>query len=100
MGNKHAYLIMAHNNFLVLNILLKSLDYEGNDIYLHIDKKVKNKPQIYAPEYSNLYMVRSKRIQWGGYIQIKCELMLMKEALSKNTLNTHYVPMRFFCRQL
>ena len=38
---KHAYLIMAHNNFYVLNKLILLLDDERNDIYIHIDKKVK-----------------------------------------------------------
>lgn len=36
---KHAYLIMVHNQFYVLEILLKLIDDERNDIFLHIDKK-------------------------------------------------------------
>ncbi len=40
--NKHAYLIMAHNNWNILKLLLKSLDTEYNDFYLHIDSKVKS----------------------------------------------------------
>ena len=39
---KHAYLIVAHNNFYILERLVKLLDYEFNDIYIHIDKKVKD----------------------------------------------------------
>ena len=39
---KHAYLIMAHNEFYILEKLLKLIDDERNDIYLHIDKKAKN----------------------------------------------------------
>lgn len=42
MLDKHAYLIIAHNNFEVLEILIKMLDYKHNDLYVHIDKKVKN----------------------------------------------------------
>lgn len=37
---KHAYLIMAHNNFYILEKLLRLLDDSRNDIYVHIDKKV------------------------------------------------------------
>ena len=40
--NKHAYLIMAHNNFEILEKTLKILDDERNDFYIHVDKKVKN----------------------------------------------------------
>lgn len=36
---KHAYLIIAHNQFALLKELLKSIDDERNDIYIHIDKK-------------------------------------------------------------
>ena len=39
---KHAYLIMAHTQPELLKKLLQMLDDERNDIYLHIDKKVKN----------------------------------------------------------
>lgn len=36
---KHAYLIMAHNNFYVLEKLLGLLDDPRNEIFIHIDKK-------------------------------------------------------------
>ncbi len=36
---RHAFLILAHNEFQILRILLSMLDDERNDIYLHIDKK-------------------------------------------------------------
>ena len=39
---KHTYLIIAHNNFYILEKLLLLLDDERNDIYIHIDKKVNN----------------------------------------------------------
>lgn len=35
---KHAFLIIAHNEYPVLEVLLSMLDDERNDIYLHIDK--------------------------------------------------------------
>lgn len=36
---KHAFLILAHNNWRQLNNLVKFLDNEDNDIYIHTDKK-------------------------------------------------------------
>lgn len=41
MGQKHAYLIMAHNKFGQLGRLLKALDNEDNTLFVHIDKKCK-----------------------------------------------------------
>ena len=40
MNDKHAFLIMAHNNKEQLLELLRQLDHPRNDIYLHIDRKV------------------------------------------------------------
>ena len=34
---KHAYLIIAHNEYPVLETLVSMIDDERNDIYLHID---------------------------------------------------------------
>lgn len=33
---KHAYLIMAHNNFELLRVLVKLLDDKRNDIYIYM----------------------------------------------------------------
>lgn len=38
----HAYLIMAHNNFYTLEILLRMIDDSRNDIFVHVDKKVES----------------------------------------------------------
>lgn len=37
---RHAYLIIAHNEFEVLKLLIECLDDSRNDIYIHFDKKV------------------------------------------------------------
>lgn len=37
--NRHAYLIMAHNQFDLLKKIISLLDFEGHDFYIHIDKK-------------------------------------------------------------
>lgn len=39
---KHAYLIMAHTQFQQVAKLVRLIDNEENDIYLHIDKKVRS----------------------------------------------------------
>lgn len=36
---KHAYMIIAHNEFDLLEILVRLLDDPRNDIYVHIDAK-------------------------------------------------------------
>lgn len=90
--NKHAYLIMAHNNFELLRTLVKLLDDRRNDIYIHIDKKVSdfNKDIIInAIKYSNVFFVKRINVTWGGYSQIQNELNLLKEA-SKNSYKYYH----------
>ena len=42
----HAYLIIAHHHFNQLKLLLTLLDDERNDLFVHIDEKVKNKKSV------------------------------------------------------
>ena len=39
---RHAFLVIAHNNWWQLKKLIQQLDDESNDIYVHIDKKSKD----------------------------------------------------------
>lgn len=38
----HAFLIIAHNEFDILEKVIKLLDDNENHLYIHIDKKVKD----------------------------------------------------------
>lgn len=85
--NKHAYLIIAHNEFYILERLLKLIDYEQNDIYLHIDKKVKDFNFDYYKNIvkkGNIYFVNRMNVHWSGYSQIECEYLLLESAIKKN----------------
>ena len=80
---KHAYLIMAHNEFEVLKKLIIILDDKRNDIYIHIDRKVTNfnkRDYESLVTHSNIYFVNRIKVTWGGDSMIKCELLLLEEA--------------------
>lgn len=80
---KHAYLIMAHNEFEILERLLYLLDDKRNDIYLHIDKKSKVSAKWLKGirmKAGRLFLIPRKRVLWGSYRQIDCELRLLKYA--------------------
>lgn len=77
---KHAYLIIAHNEFEVLKRLISALDHEANDIYVHIDAKVKAFPQLYCTK-SRLYMLTKRvDVRWGDVSQLHSEYALWEEA--------------------
>ena len=81
---KHAYLIMAHTQPELLKMLLRKLDDERNDIYLHIDSKAKDYPldEVAAVlQKANCVFTERTDVKWGSYSQIHCEMVLLKEAV-------------------
>lgn len=78
---KHAYLIIAHNEFEVLRRLVAALDGGNIDIYIHFDRKVKQIPAITITK-SRLYVLEKRiDVKWGTVSQIRCEYELWKAAL-------------------
>lgn len=83
---RFAYLIMAHHRFDVLKELLKDLDDERNDIFLHIDKKTKNIPMAVLKGCVNkahLEVIKPIKVYWGHSSQIQCVLNLLHSACKK-----------------
>lgn len=91
---KHAYLIIAHHQLRQLKILMKLLDDERNDIYLHIDKKSKildrNNLETCLVK-SKLFLVDSLDIVWGDYSQVKCEMRLLGQAVKGDYAYYHLI---------
>lgn len=80
---KHAYLIMAHDEFSLLKKAIVLMDFPGNDIYIHVDAKVKNfEPESFSGlcQFSGLHFTQRIPVTWGAYSQIAAELVLLKAA--------------------
>lgn len=80
---KFAYLIMAHDNPNQLNKLLSQLDWPGNDIYLHLDKKstcfnlIGIKQMLKKAE---IHVFQKFHVYWGDTSQMKCQIYLLSKA--------------------
>lgn len=89
---KHAYLIMAHTQPELLKTLLRMLDDERNDIYIHVDAKAKDYPMdeiaAVVKKASCVFTERTD-VKWGAYSQIHCEMVLLKEAVKKEHAYYH-----------
>lgn len=84
---RHAYLIMVHNNFKQVKLLLRLLDDKRNDIFIHIDKRVKNidiiKENLMSViKMSNLYFAERIKVQWGGKSLADAQVLLLKTAIA------------------
>ena len=81
---RHAYLIIAHNNFEILRNQMILLDSENADFFIHMDSKTKDFDfEVFSrvPQKSKVIFTERTDVQWGGYSQINCELVLLKAAV-------------------
>lgn len=87
---KHAYLIMAHTDIEVYKLLIKLIDDDRNDIFVHIDKKSNPLPfKNVIAKKSKIFFLKSRDVRWGHSSQIKLELDLFEMA-SKNDSYSYY----------
>ncbi len=80
----HAYMIIAHNQFELLEKLIKALDDERNDIFVHIDAKVKNFDfehfKTVCRKSRLLFTDNRENIKWGSFDMVKAEYDLLEKA--------------------
>lgn len=90
---KHAYLIMAHNQWEHLTQLIAALDHPNNDIYLHIDKKsaLPNNHLLETVQYSNITLTKQFSIVWGGTQMMDCTLNMLQEAFPGHYDYYHFI---------
>ena len=81
---KYAYLIMCHGNYNILCSLVKLLDDRKNDIYIHVDKKVKDfdfESLKDSCKESKVYFTKKRfNVKWGAASQVKNEMQLFEMA--------------------
>ena len=78
---KHAYLILAHGSYTLLQRLVSAIDDERNDIFIHIDRKQQELPPLQV-KYSRLFLLNKERISvfWGDVSVVAAEFSLMNFA--------------------
>lgn len=90
---KHAFLIMAHNNFSVLLSFIKQIDAENHDIYIHINKRVKCYPHneiIECATKSKIVFVDRKVVKYCDYTMMEAVKSLMETAV-KNKYDYYHI---------
>ena len=86
---KHAYLILAHHEFGLLQTLISCLDDARNDIYVHIDRKVQRLPDLHT-EKAGLHILENRTdIRWADYSMVEAEFALFETA-QKNGPYAYY----------
>ena len=88
---KHAYLILAHNEFWLLQTLISCLDDVRNDIFVHIDKKVKDLPALCANHAGLQVLDRRIDIHWGGFSMVEAEYALFEAAAANGPYQYYHL---------
>lgn len=81
MTEKHAFLIIAHQEDQTLRRLIDLLDDDRNDIFIHYDlKSGKPNSNFYKTKHSNIYLYNEIDVQWGAFSLVEVELLLLKKS--------------------
>ncbi|MBC5710563.1 hypothetical protein H8S75_21685 [Hungatella sp. L12] len=102
MGNgnkfqKHAYLVIAYDNFKQLEKLIKTLDDERNEIFVHVDKKTKvftetvKKKLIGGVTKGRIEIYNEIAVYWSHYSIVDCELFLLEKAAKKHKFEYYHL---------
>ncbi len=87
---KHAYLILAHHEFEVLNHLIAALDDARNDIYIHFDQKVKKLPNLYIKHAGLILLDNRVDVRWGDVSVVEAEFRLFECAKQQSSGYSYY----------
>lgn len=91
---RQAYLIIAHRYDETFKTLLRMLDYDENDIYVHMDLKNKQFDEGDCRKLikkSRIYFTKRTSVTWGGYSQINSELILLEAATAHGKYNYYHL---------
>lgn len=88
---KHAWLIIAHNEFEILQKLVSALDDARCDIYIHIDKKAAGVPEFHTDKSRLLILKERLDVRWGAPSQIQCEMLLMRTAYEHDSYSRFHI---------
>ena len=93
--DRHAYIITANGNLLVLETCLRLIDDSRNDVFVLFDKKAKINNSVkeklkHESSFSNVFFLPDQNINWGGVSQIKAELRLLDEVVKHEVLSGPY----------
>jgi hypothetical protein len=81
---KIAHLILTHKNPQQLERLVKALQHEQFDFYIHIDKKSDIQPFTYLAAQPNVFFIQNRtKIYWAGWGTIQATINGFEEILPK-----------------
>lgn len=93
MENKHAYCIIAHQDPVMLHVMIAMLDHPLNDIYVHIDRRVDINPFLTVKtKWSKVVFLPDRlAVEWGNTVQIDTELLVFEYAYNNGPYSYYHM---------
>lgn len=92
MKEKHAYLILAHSSFNLLEKLVQALDDKRNDIFIHLDAKADLNTNFISTSKSGLFIIENRiDARWGDFSLVEAELNLMDAAKKEGDYSYYHI---------
>lgn len=91
MMTRHAFLILAHDKFDILRILLGRLDDTRNDVFIHFDRKVGRIPELKTERAGLFVLDRRIDVRWGGFSMVEAEEALFEAAVSRGPYGYYHL---------
>lgn len=88
---RNAWLILAHNEFEVLQRLITMLDTPESDFYIHIDRKVRNFPDFIAQKGRVFILKNRIDSRWGDISLAEAEILLLETALQSGHYSHYHI---------
>lgn len=87
---KLAHLILAHDNPLQLERLVKRLVYPDTDVFIHLDKKRSIREYNHLEALGDVFFIRNRvSVGWGDYSMVDATLKSFQEILKKDDGYSH-----------
>lgn len=86
-----AYLILCHKNFDQLEMLIRALDCQEDDFYIHVEKKVTEYPIMKGDNIFYLEDNSRISIKWASYEMIRATIRLIERCLQSDKLYDYIV---------
>lgn len=91
---RHAYLLITHQYTFVLETLIRMIDDERNDIYVHVDKKVRESYEDRIRglvKNAKVFFVKRHKVYWGHVSLVEAEYELFQAAYSHGGYCRYYL---------
>jgi exoribonuclease R len=86
-----ANIIIAHKNPAQLERLIRKMQHEMFDFYIHIDKKIDIESFLYLKQIKGVHFIHHRVVcNWGGHSTLEAMLNSLKEVLSNDQRYSFY----------